>query len=181
MQKLCGILLVTACFATVNGQTSLPKTPPVDETAPAYFDATTVSNPGTQPALVLKDIPDPDSAPSVAHPLGNIALPTTTLPAQFPDQSSVKRIFRYITSPFDATIARFNFVNRFPDPAIVATATPGTPRIQQFTASQHPGAENYWGYGFDNNYERVHGRWTFGIWYGDHTLNEQSFNGFPTQ
>lgn len=159
MRVLLSLLLVATIFSTADAQT-IPRVEIVD------FGTYTVGTKG-------KTLTAAHTAAGVLDQVANIKLVKAT--TVVPGRLGVHFGFRYKVIG-SGPIAKLKIVTLIPKPGIRNPNTGKTIERDEYVETDAIGQIEYAGYGFDNPWEIVPGKWTKEIWDGDRKLASKSFN-----
>jgi hypothetical protein len=121
-----------------------------------------------------------ERTPDADVPTGSVALPlkvtniekTSSVPARIGAEFGLE--YMIVGEPTGADVT-LEFVNKYPADGLPDPKSPTPLRESRFERMKPIGEVVYFGYGIENDWERVPGVWTFEIRYEGRTLVEEQF------
>jgi Domain of unknown function (DUF3859) len=118
--------------------------------------------------------------PDTDVPTGSVTLPlkvtkiegTSSVPARSGVEFGVE--YKIIGEPTGAEVT-LEFINKYPADGLADPASPAPLRESRFERKKTIGTVEYFGYGFENDWELVPGVWTFDIIHDGRLLLEEQF------
>jgi Domain of unknown function (DUF3859) len=140
----------------------------------ARVDRIDILDAGTIVAKVVRRYHTPATATGTHQIVRAITFTKST--TRVPAKMGVRFGFRYkvIGAPAGKAVT-LRVVTRFPPQGLRNPAKQTNSHRDEYTRTANIGKPAVDGYAINHSWERVHGRWTFEIWYGRRKLAEKSF------